>query len=730
MSKQKKFNDFMSIYNTQPEHIHQILDNYTEQELSYFIKIFKKHYYDNSTPLITDEYYDIIETFIKKKYPNNSICDKIGSTPVKKIKVKLPYFMGSLNKIKHNTPELIVKWCQKYSGEYVLQPKLDGVSGMFIYKNGISKLYTRGDGTYGQDVSHLLKYIHFPQSILEPSIPELCLRGEFIISKQIFETKYIKLFSNSRNMISGLINQKDQKEQKNNTLLDGFDGVPETQDIPFNDINFIVYEIIQPQLKPTEQMDYLLNLYNHQENHTPQQGFKLSLYYIKETLDIEELTNILCQLKKDYEYEIDGIVIKENKVYEREINENPKHQFAFKMNFENNYAIVKVTDVLWNVSKDGYLKPQVVIEETYLDGVNINNTTGFNAGYIKSNKIGPGSVIKIMRSGSVIPHIIEVIEPSPTGEKMPCVDYKWNDTNVDIILNDTSLNNHIILNGEEENQVSNIEAKKDMIIKNIAFFFKNMEIDNIGIGIITKLVENGYDSIEKIIKMTISDFLKIDGFKVTLSKKIYTNIQEKITKNIDIHKLMCASNLFGRGLSTKRIESILKTYPDILKIYSSENENELINMICSIKGFQEKTAILFVKGIPKFNDFIEKCNIEINNDHYIQQQDETEQQQPDTGNTINNDSIELLNKLGICKKEDGTQRDLTFLITGFRNNDINKKLASIGFKEITTISKKIHIDLLIIKDETYENVKTKTIINQCPNVVIKTQEMINELLHL
>jgi NAD-dependent DNA ligase len=99
---------------------------------------------------------------------------------------------------------------------------------------------------------------------------------------------------------------------------------------------------------------------------------------------------------------------------------------------------VIVTKVEWNVSKDMYMKPIVMFNEIDLDGVKIKQATGFNGQYITKNIIGPGSRIIIIRSGNVIPHIHNVLTPSanelPSMPGTEGVDYKWNDTHVDIMM--------------------------------------------------------------------------------------------------------------------------------------------------------------------------------------------------------------------------------------------------------------------------------------------------------
>ena len=160
------------------------IQNYRKDGISYIeqlnittiksiIKECNNAYY-NTTPILTDDEFDILKDYIYKKDPKFN--DKIGAK-VMRNKVKLPYFMGSMNKIKPDTNALD-KWIAKYSGPYVISTKLDGVSGLYTVENNVEKLYTRGDGTIGQDISHLIPYLRLPNKI-----NKIAVRGEFIISK-------------------------------------------------------------------------------------------------------------------------------------------------------------------------------------------------------------------------------------------------------------------------------------------------------------------------------------------------------------------------------------------------------------------------------------------------------------------------------------------------------------------------------------------------------------------
>jgi len=519
--------------------------NISENQLSELIRLLNYHYYNTANPLVEDSEYDTIKEFMENNYPNNKVLKEIGSK-IEKSKIELPHHMFSLNKVKDDVK--LSAWIKKFTGPYVITPKLDGISG--LYGNG--KLYTRGDGVIGQDITHLISHLKLP------TIPFDCyVRGEFIIQTELFNKKYSELgFSTSRNFVCGIINKTQV-------------------DIAIEDIEFIIHEIICPNICPNKQMDMITEL-----------GLKCVVWRFKENLNLNEITSDLLYYKETFPYLIDGLVIKNNKVYEREEG-NPKNAIAFKIGGKS--IITNVIDVIWNLSKDGFLKPQICIEEVELDGVLINYCTGFNAKYICDNKINIGSKVEIVRSGEVIPHIINIIECSsePHLPNIENGEYEFNESHVDFILKDPN-NNTTVME------------------KNIVFFFKGISVDNLSSGLISKLVKNGFDSISKILKMTVVDFLSMDGFQNTLATKIVQNIKTAIDKTTTI-ELMAASNLFGRGISTKKIETILDIYPDI--IMSSHTSEQKIVMCEKLKGFSKKTSELFVSNIDKFKNFIIECGL-------------------------------------------------------------------------------------------------------------------------
>ena len=407
------------------------------------------------------------------------------------------------------------------------------------------------------------------------------------------------------------------------------------------DIDFVAYEVIKPQLKPSEQMKFL-----EDENVICVKNDSIK------SLSNEYLSEILIKWRDEYEYEIDGIIVIDDKLYNR-ITGNPLHAFAFKMIISEQIAEAKVVNVLWTPSKDGYLKPRVQIEPITLGGVKIEYATGFNAKFIVDNNIGLGSLITIIRSGDVIPHILSVVVPSDK-PMLPTVPYEWNDSHVDFILTDIS---------------------DDKIVKekNITGFFKIIGVDGLGPGNVKRMINSGYDSIPKIISMTMDDFMKVDGFKEKLASKIYENIKNKITTST-LPELMAASNIFGRGFGTKKFESILKILPNIL--LSPDSQSEKILKVKQIDGMAEKTSEKFVNKIPIFIKFISEAKL----------LDKLEIKKVDANDIDEKIEKHILN-------------DKKIVMTGFRDKELIEKIKKVGGDLSNSVSKNTFVVIVKNKDE-------------------------------
>ena len=606
---------------------YEAIDNLSIEDLEKLIIFANDKYRNTDTSVITDELYDICVDFLKLKNPKSKVLKVIGGKIKSKDKVKLDYWLGSMDKIKPSDIKLFEKWLREYEGPYYISNKLDGISAMIIYReNGNTNLYTRGTADEGLDISPLLKYIkNIPswdtinkyKTKSKKSGILLACRGELLMSKDIFKSNWSDVLKNGRNGVAGLVNSKTINPKL------------------ASDTDFVLYEVIDPFLKFSDQMKILKDL-----------KFNVVKFDEVPKISFEILSNLLLKRKKESEYEIDGLIITNNEENKRNIKSNPEYAFAFKDILEDQKAETKIISIEWNISKDGYIKPTLIVEPVTIGGVEISRTTGNNAKFVVENKLGKGAHIELIRSGDVIPKVNKVLKPSKTVE-MPEGEWHWNETNVDIICN--SLDN------------------KDVLIKNIYYFFSSLDTKGLGEKIVEKFVNKGYDSILKIIKLSVPEILLVDGFKEKSAQNIVDSIKKSLT-DVSLSRIMSASNKLGHGIGEERIKLVLDKFPNLLDDADKWSKEDFINNLKSINGWEEKTSSLFVSNYKEFKKFYNALK------QYI-----------------------------IIRKQQNKQiiknkyTDKTVVMSGFRDAEIQQKLEESGAKISNSVSK--NTDYLIVKDQ-------------------------------
>jgi DNA ligase (NAD+) len=607
--------------------IEYLKENYIEyaketpiKDLVKLLNKLKDIYYNQSelNQSVPDIVFDSMEEILKKRSPNNKYFDTVGAPIINKIKVKLPSRMPSLDKFKDE--KSINRYVNKYPGVKILSDKLDGVSALFYQ----DKLYTRGDGEYGTDISNYIKEL----KLKLPS--ELMIRGELIIPKKFHD----KFETSPRNIVSGYLNSKNIDKSLSKY------------------IEFVAYQIIDSELTPEEQFKIMKEMKINSVFNSKKQSIKF-----------EQLSEYLKERKINSKYDIDGIVIYDNQEYTIPKSRNPKNAFAFKMDFDNQIAKTEVLEVEYNVSKDGRLIPRLLIKPVKVGGVTISKVTGHNAKFIIENKINQGTILEIIRSGDVIPKVHNIIKNSKTG-KLPEIEHHWNSTGV-----------HLILNNSDDNI--------DMLSKNILHFITKMKIANVNIGLVNRFIEFGLDTLEKILNSKEDDFLKIEGIKSTMASKIYKNIQNGI-KDVELYKVMNASNMFGSGLGERKLKLITDAYPDILKI-----NNNLFDKIVQIDGFSNITTNKFIDNLESFKQFLKiHKNIKIK---------EKSNKSPKTGNKYKNEII---------------------VFSGFRNDELKLEIENNGGKVGSSVSS--NTTKVIVKnfDNTSSKVKKAQELN-IPVILLK-----------
>lgn len=487
--------------------------------------------YEAGHPIITDDEYD-------------ALGGDGGGCVNKNNKIKLPFWMGSLNKVRTQKEIDLWKSNQQDNASFVLTSKIDGISGLYIDGN---KLYSRGNGKIGSNLTKTLEHLHLPK-ITYP------VRGELVMKNKVFNQKYALKFKNPRNLVAGLFGRK-------------------TPDYTFlKDISYIAYEIINSAMSPSEQ---LLQL--------KKDGFDIPIWTITTDLQVENLSNLLVDFKNDIN--IDGIVIQTNIPYKRNIEGNPSYAVAFKQELISSLKSSIVIDVEWNISKWGILKPVVIIKPIELNGVSISRLTGNNAKYIVDNGIAHGCTVLITRAGDVIPQIKKVVDPKPV-----ILPHNSGWKGVDII------------------PVTNI-VDNTVPIKTLVNIFDKMGVKLLGISSVSRMFKGGLDTLPKILLST-NNQLKDIGFGPVQSKNITTNIHRVFfQEKINILEICGVSGVLGYGIGYKRIELCFKNIPDFH--LSQENLMEKLLQIKGISSSIAEKIMMYHPMMIGFIKLLEKIGVNL-----------------------------------------------------------------------------------------------------------------------
>ena len=557
-------------------------------------------------------------------------------------RVELPIWLGSMNKFKPEDDKAIARWLSSNkAAEYVIEDKLDGISCLLIAKNGTFKIYTRGDGNVGADISYLMKYLkNIPKKIKD----DVVVRGELIMKNQIFKKKYDNEYANPRNMVTGLIGSKTVKEG-------------------LQYIEFVAYELISTgiTIKTSEQLEYLDKL-----------GFTTVWREIVSSFSVDSLMEAVIRSKEISKYEIDGIIVQPNSSYERNTSVNPQYAFDFKMRLADNLISAKVLGVEWNVSKWGVLKPRVEIEPVQLGGVTISWATGFNAKFIVEKSIGPNAIIEITRSGDVIPYIVSVVKNAKEPD-MPTIPYTWNETGVDIQTN---------------------EYEDEMVVKRIASFFAEVGIKHVGEKNVQKMYESGYDTLLKIIMASKNDFEKIPSFGKKMAERSWDNIHNGL-KDLSLPLVLGASGVFGIGIGTKKITTLLNDFPDLLDACGTK---DILERIIKVDGFSHITAKKVVDNLAEAKQFIVDMR-----------QFATFKEMSDTQS--------------LC----GDLKDMKIVLSGFRDKKLEEDIVARGGKVTTTVSKQTSI--LVVASVDVEPSGKAAKAKEFGIEIVQVKDFVNRFIH-
>lgn len=379
-----------------------------------------------SDPLITDAEYDALFNElrdIEREHPElitpDSPTQRAGSDLSEGFaKVRHPAPILSLSNV-YNEAELRA-WEERAlrllpAGaqlDYTLEPKLDGLTVVIHYENGVlMQAATRGNGEIGDDVTANIRTIRtiplrIPTRPDGPPAPQrLVVRGEVLFLKHAFEAvnqqqieQGLPVFINARNTASGTLKQKDSRI---------------TASRPLTAYVYAIVDAVGITLdKQWDMLEYLRDM-----------GFSVapgSAYY-------PTLTDIIQQIpawesrRNQLDFEIDGVVIKVNDLRVAAelgvVGKDPRGATAYK--FPAQEATTKLLNVVANVGRTGRIVPSAQLAPVFLGGVTVSNATLHNYEIVKALDIRIGDTVVIKRAGDVIPNVIGPVIGARDGNEVP-----------------------------------------------------------------------------------------------------------------------------------------------------------------------------------------------------------------------------------------------------------------------------------------------------------------------
>jgi len=629
----------------------------------------KKAYYNTSTPIITDDEYDVLETEIVslknelseltgESFDDSDKYQHVGASVEDDVKNKFPKAshnipMGSQSKCS-NEKEFRNWWrLLQHKGDVLSTYKLDGSSLALYYEDGkLIQAITRGDGKIGRDITpNVIKFSGVSKNI--PINGFVSVRGECILSVENWK-KIDPDALNPRNLGTGIMSREDGKN--------------------CDKLNFIAFDISSDILKVNEENDKVKLLEKLGFETTPYVLFSniddLIIYYMKiSSKRIESAVEV-----NGKHIWIDGLVIKLNNVdFQDKLGESsgrPKWSTALK--FESPGEITRIIDVEFSVGHTGAITPVAFVKEVEIGGTKVKRVTLNNWDYIEAKDVAIGDKVKIVKGGDIIPKLVLVLE-RPDNRK--------------IISKPTECP----ICGGNVGKDSNVDGSRGAVIKclndscsakaigKFKRIVKKLNMLDIGDSIIEAMYKAG-------ILNRIGDLFRIKQHKDKIAKLNVGNGvwgSKRAQKNVDEverHKSMTLDMFLGclgiDGLGRRRAKIIIENANGQLDTIDDWKSGKLLKLADKV-------------GVPKLATSIQRLFNEMIDDIEDMQQVVT---------------IEDIKK----KVLTGTLAGKSFVLTGTMSKgrkEISQRIEDSGGEVHSSISK--HITYLVQADPSKESAKSK-----------------------
>ncbi|MFS9151477.1 NAD-dependent DNA ligase LigA [Streptococcus infantis] len=498
------------------------------KELVELLNRYATEYYTSDNPSVSDSEYDrlyreLVE--LEKAHPEQVLPD----SPTHRVGGKI---LDGFEKYSHQYPlyslqdafsrEELDSFDARVRKElddvtYICELKIDGLSISLTYEQGIFVAgATRGDGSIGENITENLKRVKdIPLSLSEKI--DITVRGECYMPRASFNQVNLARqengepeFANPRNAAAGTLRQLD------------------TGVVAKRNLATFLYQEASPSTRDSQEKVL---------NHLEQLGFVVNpRRLLAHSMDeVWEFIQEVGQERDQLPYDIDGVVIKVNDLAGQEqlgfTVKAPKWAVAYKFPAEEKEA--KLLSVDWTVGRTGVVTPTANLTPVQLAGTTVSRATLHNVDYIAEKDIRKDDTVIVYKAGDIIPAVLRVVESKRVSEEK-----------LDIPTNCPSCESKL-LHFEDEVALRCINPRCLAQIKEGLIHFASrdaMNISGLGPSIVEKLfAANLVKDVADIYRLTVEDFLLLDGIKEKSAQKLYQAIQA--SKENSAEKL-----LFGLGI--------------------------------------------------------------------------------------------------------------------------------------------------------------------------------------
>jgi DNA ligase (NAD+) len=544
------------------------------QELREQINHHNYRYHVLDAPVISDYEYDKLLAELRKieaDHPDwitpDSPTQRAGAPPADKF-VKVAHPKPILSLANAFNAEEVHAWLERiarldervYETDFVVEPKIDGLSVVLHYQDGIFVLgATRGDGEIGEDVTLNLRTVRSlplkipvdPQGSEPPA--EIVVRGEAFITipdfqklNESLEEAGERTYQNPRNTAAGSLRQLDPSL---------------TASRP---INLLIYQIVSSSEPPPNTQMGTLELLRSLGFPTPNGR------YCRTLDDAIQACQEEGDKRDEYVFELDGMVIKINDLRLSEdlgiVGKDPRGAIAFK--FPAQVVTTTLLDIGVNVGRTGVLTPYAVLDAVEIGGVIVRQATLHNFDYIREKDIRVGDRVLVKRAGDVIPYIIGPVDDARDGSQAEYVP-------PEICPACGQPVEHF--EGEVAWYCVNA-ACPAQLIRNLEHFVSRgaMDIVGMGIKIVEQLVHEGLlNDVADLYALQRDDLLKLEGFAEKKVDNLLAAIEA--SKSQPLARLLTGLGI--RGVGEVMAVDLANHYRDI-----DELSNATLDELQEIEG--------------------------------------------------------------------------------------------------------------------------------------------------